>query len=287
MRDPYEVLGIGPDADAAEIRAAFRRLAKRLHPDLNPGDKAAAQAFREVSEAIAVLGGRERHGRGAAGEGEPFPFRPDEEPAASPFEDLYGEEGVSAFQAGRPARGEDVSYSLAVPLPLVATGGTQRVRLAGDAEVAVEVPPGVAEGEVLRVPGGGLAGRNGGPPGDALVTVSITPHRLFRREGRNLLLVLPVTLAEAVKGARVEVPTLEGRVAAAIPPGSDGGTRLRLRGRGLPERESGRRGDLLLELSLRLPPEPDATLGELLAEWEARQPYDPRAGLFAGEDALP
>lgn len=283
MRDPYEVLGIGPDADAATIRAAFRRLAKRLHPDLNPGDAVAAEAFRELSAAIALLGERTR-GQGAAGT---FAFRAEEETlAAGAFEELYGEEGLAGFRSGRPDRGEDLAYRIEVPLERVAAGGTQAVRLGGDAEATAKIPPGVAEGEVLRLAGTGLPGRNGGPAGDALLTVAIAPHRLFRRQGSDLLLELPVTLAEAVAGARVTVPTLEGRVAVALPPGSDGGTRLRLRGRGLPERGSGRRGDLLLEVTLRLPPAADEALAALLAEWEARHPYDPRAALLEdqGED---
>lgn len=292
MQDPYAVLGLRADADAEEIRRAYRRLAKRLHPDLNPGDGAAALAFRELSEAFAVLGDAERRARWDRGERavageEPFPFGPrsaesGEAPRDEAYSELFGEEGIEGYRVARPHRGEDVTYRISVPFRRAALGGPQQVRLAGDSEVTVSIPAGIEDEGQLRIEGQGLPGHGGGAAGDALLVVSIAPHPLFRRQGSDLLLTLPVTLDEAINGGRVAVPTLAGRIVVTVPPGSDGGSLLRIRGRGVFDRLKGHCGDLLLELAIRLPDGADEALRGFIADWSARHPEDdPRRALFA------
>lgn len=296
MLDPYEVLGVDRTADEATVQRAYRVLAKRLHPDLNPGDPGAERRFKALSEAHAILGNPRRRRRWDRGEREglfdadPFPFD-DNEPAPHPqqprgdraridlFEDFYSE--ITPDQAlRRGQRGQDVDYRIAVPFLLAARGGRQQLRLAGEREIEVEIPAGVEDGELLRVAGAGLAGGDGGTYGDAMLRVSVLPHALFIRQGADLHLELPVSLREAVVGARVRVPTLSGSVLARIPPGSDGRTRLRLKGRGLPQRGRSERGDLYLRLVILLPENPPASLGLLLSTDDDRSAGDAREELL-------
>jgi len=289
MRDPYDVLGLPPGADAAAIRRAFRALAKRLHPDLNPGDLAAQKAFQDLTQAYALLIdplARARWDGGGDGQGEgDFPFRRSAEGAGAPadiFADFFTDESPEGVQARRPRRGEDQSYRLSVPFLTAATGGRQRVRLAGDRELEVTIPPGVDSGQVLRLAGQGLPGSHGGAPGDALVEIEVEPHGRFRRSGADLHLDLAVTLGEAVNGGAVTVPTVDGSVTMRVPPGSNSGTVLRLKGHGLPDRQGGQ-GDQYLHLTVVLPDPPDPELARFLERWSARHPYDPRIGRIAEE----
>jgi len=283
MRDPYAVLGVSADADEAAIRRAYRLRAKRLHPDLHPGDAAAEAAFKELSEAFAIVGEAARRARWDRGELEVF-FA-GEEVAGGPepvFGEFFGEAGIAGFRAGQPRRGADVSWRARVPFLLAARGGRHSVRIAGDRDLALDVPAGVADGEVLRLPGQGLASLDGGPPGDALVEVTVEPHPHLRRDGADLHLDLPVTLAEALNGGVVAVATPAGSVAVRLPAGSNSDTRLRLRGRGLVRRQAGASGcgDLFLRLIVTLPQQPDSELRLFLAGWCAQHPYDPRQALF-------
>ena len=280
MLDPYEVLGVDRVADEAAVHRAYRVLAKRLHPDLNPGDPTAERRFKALSEAYAILGSRERRARWDRGEREtifgtdPFPFNGQERdpgPAAPfagqarvhLFEDFYSEKTPGeVLHSARP--GDDVDYRITVPFLAAAHGGRQVVRLAGEREVELEIPAGIEDGEHLRVAGAGLPGPDGGPAGDAICRVSVLPHPLFRREGADLHLELPIGLREAVMGARVQVPTLSGSVSMTVPPHSDGKTRLRLRGRGLPMRGRKATGDLYLRLVILLPDDPPPALGAIL-----------------------
>jgi DnaJ-class molecular chaperone len=297
MLDPYEVLGVDGTADEATVQRAYRVLAKRLHPDLNPGDPVAERRFKALSEAYAILGNPRRRARWDRGEREglfdsdPFPFE-DSDPVPGPaprrdgraridlFEDFYSDiTPDQALRSGR--RGQDVDYRITVPFLLAARGGRQQLRLAGEREIEVEIPAGIEDGELLRVAGAGLAGGDGGTYGDAVLRVSVLPHPLFSRQGADLHLELPVGLREAVVGARVRVPTLTGSVVAKIPPGSDGKTRLRLRGRGLPQRGRSERGDLYLRLVILLPENPPASLGLLLSTDDDRSAADAREKLFS------
>ncbi|GIX08544.1 DnaJ C-terminal domain-containing protein [Elioraea sp.] len=301
-KDPYETLGVARTATAEEIRRAYRKLAKKLHPDLNPGDRSAEARFKEVSAAYDLLSDPEKRRRFDAGEidaaGQERPrgpfFRDHATADAGPFrtwrgartgrsgledlfEDLFGErEFGRAERMGFP--GGDVALKLTVPFLDAVNGATARVSLPNGDVVDLKIPPGATDGQVLRLRGKGLPGIDGGPPGDALVELAVAPHPLYRREGDTIRYDLPVALHEAVLGAKVEAPTPAGRVMLTVPPGSNTGTVLRLRGRGV-ARPDGTRGDCIVTLKLMLPPGPDPALAQFLRGWEAGRRHDPRAGL--------
>jgi DnaJ-class molecular chaperone len=319
MRDPYEVLGVPRSAEAAAIKNAFRRLAKKHHPDANKSDPKAAQRFAELNAAYEILGdekkrkafdrgeidaeGKQRfHGfegfRSQPGGGFSnaqefetiFPGgfrRAGRASGFGGFEDIlkgmFGGAGrrtgfETQFETddiGAPPPGHDVAVPLTISLAEAAKGGTRRVRLPNGKEVDVKIPAGLADGQQIRLKGQGLPGP--GAVGDALITVTIAPHPLFAREGANLRLELPVTLYEAVLGAKVRVPTLDGAVELAIPAGTSGGRTFRLKGKGLPGK--GTPGDLLAVIRIVLPERDDAALTELMRKWRDAKPYDPRGNM--------
>lgn len=320
-RNLYEVLGVAKDADLDAIRKAYRKLARQHHPDVNPDDKAAEDRFKEVSEAYAVLSDPEKRrnydefgeisleggfdpeaarkaresfgahfGRGGAGtafdfggfEGQTFEY--------GDLDDLLG--NLFRERGGRRAaglRGHDVEATLELDFLEAARGGEKRLTLtrpgAGGAPtpetVTVRIPPGVADGGRIRLPGKGGPGMGGGPPGDLFATIRVRPHAVFRREGRDVHLDVPVTVTEAVKGARVEVPTLDGRATVTVPPGTDGGLRLRLRGKGIPDPAGGAAGDLYVVVRIVVPKDLDPEAAEALEKLGPFEPADPRRGLFS------
>lgn len=311
MRDPYEVLGVARSAAPEEIRQAYRGLAKGSHPDLHPGDAKAEARFKEISAAHDLLSdptkrarfdrgeidaeGNERpmfrrggggfrggFGNGAAarragpvGTGEIFGDAADLEQV---FADLFG--GGAGARAARAARGGDVTVALELDLPEAASGGRRTLALPDGRRVEVAIPAGVEDGHVLRLAGMGGAGLGGGPRGDAYVEVRLRPHPVFeRRAGGEIRVGLPVTLAEAVLGGRVTVPTVSGPVTMTIPKGSNTGTLLRLKGKGMPGAAGRPAGDQVVRLEVALPAEVDPELAELVERWEKRHRYDPRAGL--------
>jgi DnaJ-class molecular chaperone len=328
MRDPYDVLGVSKGASAAEIKNAFRKLAKRLHPDANKHDPKAASRFSELNAAYEILGEEKKRkafdrgeidaegkprfrgfegfgGRGPGGFGregnfETFTwgsdgFRRGSGPGFGGFEDILKEAfggGMGNAARGRPGGGfgfaqedfgggvggqsGDVAASLTISLPEAAHGVRKRVQLPTGKEVEVKIPAGLADGQQIRLKGQGAAGHSG-RVGDLLITVSITPHPLFAREGADLRLELPIALHEAVLGAKVRVPTLDGAVELAIPAGTNSGRTFRLKGRGFPGR--GGKGDLLATVCIVLPERSDAELDELMRKWRERKPYDPRQGM--------
>ncbi len=303
--DPYTTLGIPRTASEDEVRRAFRTLAKKHHPDLNPGDSAAEARFKAISAANELLSDADKRARFDRGEldaeGQPRPERQfyrgyadapgrggytarPGTPEGHPLSEEELGDIMGAFFRPRaptgPARGADHSYALEVPLLDAVRGTTTRLALPDGRTLDVTIPPGLEDGQTLRLRGGGAPGRNGGPPGDALIEVAVLPHSHFRREGRDLHLDLPVTVREAVLGARVPVPTPGGTVTLSVPPRSDSGTRLRLRGRGVPASGDTPAGDLFCTLRLVLGGADDR-LAALLADWHPAEEPDPRAGLSA------
>ncbi|MDO8838650.1 MAG: DnaJ C-terminal domain-containing protein [Parvibaculum sp.] len=289
MRDPYEILGLKPDAGNAEVKAAYRRLAKRLHPDaMSEGNAARQQArFQEVTAAYNQLkddAARRRYEaerRAAAGVARASAFEETMRGGATEHpvsEDIFSElfEGIrSAGKRVFRARGDDQTYHLTVSFLDAANGARKRVRLAAGKMLDVNVPAGIDDGNQIRLRGQGGAGHGGAEAGDALVTVAIDPHPHFRREGRDIHLTVPVSLPEAVLGARVDVPTISGPVSLSVPAGSNSGTRLRLKGRGIAA-EGGTPGDQYVTLTLVLPEPPDEALQDFAATWTAGAKHNPR-----------
>lgn len=300
----YETLGVSGTATQDEIRAAYRKLAKTHHPDLNPGEKEAERKFKEISAANAILSDPEKRRRYDAGEideqgvekppdrrfyrdyaeaGPSFRYGTGEDYGR--FEDLGGifEEMLRQSGAEREGgqtrlrmRGQDAGYRLAIDFLEAVNGAQKRIDLPDGRTLDVRIPAGLSDGQTLRLAGMGGPGLNGGPPGDALIEVEIRPHPVFRREGTTIHSVLPITLNEAIAGASVRVDTVSGPVDLKIPQGSSSGRVMRLRGKGVPDGRGGGRGDHLVELRIALPQSPDPELAQLIAEWEARHPYDPR-----------
>lgn len=304
--DPYTTLGVARTATADEIRRAYRGAAKKSHPDLHPGDKAAEARFKTINAANDILSDPEKRGQFDRGEidaeGQAVPersyyrdyaqgeagqrYRPGASAGAGGGGFEQGDMGdmFGAFfreQANQPRRGRDRSYRLDVAFLDAVNGATERLTLPDGQTLDVRVPPGLEDGQVLRLRGKGDAGARGGAAGDALIEVSVLPNPLYRREGVDLVIEVPVTFAEAVLGARVEVPTPRGRVTLSVPPRSDAGARLRLRGRGVAAHGEQAAGDLYVTLRLVAGPV-DAELEEFLRKWApGHAAFDPRAGLEA------
>ena len=312
MRDPYDVLGVSKTASEAEIKSAFRKLAKKYHPDQSKELKA-KERFAEVGSAYEILGDDKKRkafdrgeidaeGKPRAPQFEGFGFGG--QPGAGPrdfrnFGFDFGAGGSSTeggsidpdilaelFGAGRgrgrsqaAARGEDIGVTVAVPLATIAQGGSTRVILPTGKTLDVAVPAGIEEGKSIRLRGQGHPGRRAGPPGDVIVTIRYAAHPLFKVEGRDLRLDLPITLYEAILGARVRAPTLSGEVEVSIAPGANAGRVLRLRGKGLPGGAEQAAGDLLATLRIVLPNEPDAELTALMQKMRDQKPYKPRSGM--------
>jgi DnaJ-class molecular chaperone len=305
--DPYAVLGVGRDASQDEIKRRYRALAKELHPDLNPDKPEVGARFSQITAAYDLLSDpeqRARYDRGeidASGQERPQQYYRDfaEDPQATRFytregfgdadslhdlfEGLFGEAAAGGQRGGRSfrmrARGADVSYTLPVDFIDAAKGARKRVTVGDGHTIDLTIPPGLRDRQTLRLKGQGMPGYEGGPPGDAYVEVHVQPHPLFERKDNNVHVELPVSLAEAVLGGRIEVPTIDGPVSMTVPKGSNSGTTLRLKGRGIVDPKSGQRGDQYVKLRVVLPKSVDPELEELVRRWAESHPYDPRAGL--------
>lgn len=311
MRDPYSVLGVSKSASAEEIKKAYRKLAKKLHPDVNPGDKKAEERFKEVSSAFEVLGdpkkralwdefgeistrpgfdeqkarewqrqaqaaggpGGFRGFEGFEGYGGPQGFRGrtggfDPDDLASMFGDIFSQRQAGRARRSRmePVPGDDVEAAIEVDLRDAVLGAEREISFTrpdgGTARLRVKIPPGVETGSRVRLPGQGSPGERGGEPGDLYLRITVREHPTVRVQGRDLLLDLPITPAEALAGAEVTAPTFEGPVKLKIPPASQSGRKLRLKGRGLPALKGGStgapRGDLYVVLQIVLPPDSTA-----------------------------
>ncbi len=304
--DPYQTLGVARDASQAQIRSAYRKLAKQHHPDLNPGSKAAEARFKLVSAANELLSDPEKRGRFDRGEidasGQEAPprhsYREHAEAAGGRRYGAHGAQPESWSQADiddmfgsmftdeargdtRPRRGHDERYVLTAAFLDAVNGAVRRLTLPDGRTLDVKIPVGTTDGQVLRLRGQGGPGRHGGPAGDALIEIRVAAHPLFVRDGQNISLELPVRLSEAVLGGPVEIPTPGGVVRMRVPPHSDTGTELRLRGRGVPAHGTLPAGDLRAKLRVVIG-RPDAALEAFLRDWKPEHDSDPRAAMEEG-----
>ncbi len=293
MKDPYSVLGVPKSSTDAELKKTYRTLAKKLHPDINSGDEKIAERFKEVSAAYALLrdkdlrarydrgeinadgsekgfagggfdprsGGMGGMGGGRFGDG----FDP-EEIFASIFGGARGGR-QSGRRQRRPQKGQDIAYRLKIDFLDAVKGGKKPITLANNKSLNVTIPENVKEGQKIRLKGQGDDGMNGGPAGDAIIEISINKHAFFRCEGNDIHLDLPITLQEAVLGEKVNIPTIDGKVAMTIPKGSSSGRLLRLKGKGAADPKSKKRGDQYVKLQIMLPDEPDEALEKLIKKW--------------------
>ena len=296
MKDPYEVLEVARDADPADIKKVYRALAKKLHPDVNPDNKAVEQRFKEVSAAYDILSDPEKRGqfdrgeigadgaarhrgpfrsqRGGGGFGG-FDFGGAGVNVEDLFADLFGRgRRPTARQQARP-KGRNLTYTLRISFVDAMRGGRQRVALHSGKTLDVNLPPGATDGQKLRLKGQGMRGGAGAAAGDAFVELLVDSHPYMRRDGLDIHLDLPTTLGEAVLGAKIKVPTIDGVVSASVPKGSNTGTVLRLKGRGILAPKGGRRGDQYVRLHIVLPDAPDRKLSEFLENWPGGD-YDVR-----------
>jgi DnaJ-class molecular chaperone len=307
-QDPYQELGVSRTASADEIRKAFRKLAKTLHPDQNPNDKKAEERFKRVTGAFDILGdvekrkkfdrgeidadGRESM-RGYSGGGNPFggggggPFRGQSSAQGFEgvnFDDILGEMFSRGGGQGGPgggfgggrgfaSKGSDIRARLEVDLEDAINGATRRITFGDGRTLDVAIPKGATDGQTLRLRGQGHAGRSGGAAGNVLIELALKRHPLYRIEGADLYMDLPVTIPDAVLGAKVDAPTPEGAVTLTVPKGSNSGATLRLKGRGGVDPNTGKRGDLFAKLIVTLPEPPDAELVKLAEEWRRDRPY--------------
>ena len=305
MADPYTTLGVARGATEDEIKKAYRKLAKELHPDRNKDNPKASERFSQVTQAYDLLTDKDKRARFDRGEidGEGNPTSPfggfgagagpgggfrssgfeaggDSGDFSDIFEGLFGGRGGAGggFQGGfgrrqPPAKGANVAYRLQVPFEDAATLAPQRVTLGDGKTIDVKLPAGVENGTQMRLGGKGQPGPGGA--GDAIVTIEVTPHRFFTRDGDDVRLDLPVTLKEAVLGGPVRVPTVEGAVMLTVPKGASSGKTLRLKGRGF-HKKGGGRGDQLVTLMIDLPAD-DPELGAFVEGWSDGNAGNPRA----------
>lgn len=296
--DPYKELGVARNASAEEVKKAFRKLAKDLHPDKNPGVKAAEERFKRVTAAFDLLGDKDKRAKFDRGEidadgREQFRgFGGGARPGAGPggfggapggragfenidLDELFGMFGGQGRQRGArdfTPKGQDVRATLEITLEDSITGATRRIQFSDGRTLDVTIPKGAGDGQVIRLRGQGAPGRMG-EAGDALIELRIAKHPLYRREGADLEMDLPISAPDAILGGKVTVPTPEGRVSMTVPAGSNSGKVLRLKGRG--GYAGGKRGDLLARLVVTLPEPQDETLVKFAEEWRARRPYTP------------
>jgi DnaJ-class molecular chaperone len=296
-KDLYEILGVKKDASDAEIRKAFLKLAKKLHPDVNPGNKEAEVQFKEVNFAHEVLKDKKKraqYDQMREGGGRPFaggrPGRTWQQQGGAPgggpagsgsfsyedfsdfglgdlFQEIFGGGGFGgATTGGRPGarrptpmaqRGSDREMALTISLIEAARGGERALEFSDGKRLTVKIPAGVESGSKIKLSGQGDGGANGGPSGDLILVMEVAPHPTFQREGLDIVVRLPISFSEAVLGAEVDVPTLDGKVVMKIPKGISSGQRLKLTGKGIRSNRSPKPGDQVVEVQIKIPRVPD------------------------------
>lgn len=302
--DPYQLLGVKADASHKEIQSAFRKLAKKSHPDLNPGDKRAEEQFKNISAAYELLSDAEKRARFDRGEidmtgaekaprnfyrhyasadGPDGPYHngagfADFDDAGDIFANFFSRRASPGGRSASHAAGDDRHFSLKVDFLDAVNGAKTKVSLPDGSTLEVQVPVGTRDGQTIRLRGKGDAGTGGGPAGDALIDISVRPHRIFTRDGDDILLDLPVSLSEAVLGGKVRVPTPSGAVNMVLPPNSNSGKTLRIKGKGV-RRQNGDAGNVYATLKIMLPDHPDDELVSFVARWSAGAKENPRKNM--------
>lgn len=298
----YHVLGVSKDAGEAEIKSAYRKLARQYHPDLNKDDKSAAEKFKEISCAYDILGDKEKRkkydnneidcdgkptgfgaGMGGAGGGYSYTGNPfgggfgGGEGASFDFSSIFGDDifsqfggasrggfhGFSGASSRRPRKGEDIAYTMRIDFLSAARGDEKTVNINGK-NINVKIPAGTQDGQTLRLKGLGHPSQSGGSAGDVLITLNVDKHPYFVADGSNILMDLPITIKEAVLGAKVTVPTITGKVNVNIPPYASSGEKLRLKGKGMKNKSAA--GDQIITLKIIAPPKADSALEKALNE---------------------
>ena len=285
VKNLYDVLGVSKSASEAEIKSQYRKLARKYHPDLNKDNKEASDKFKEVSLAYEILGDKEKRKKydnnEIDGDGKPTGFGAgfggnggfgnsgfngyssgfNANGAGFDFSSIFGEDIFGQFGGGgfgnRSRKGQDISYSLDVEFLDAVRGAEKSVQLNGK-QLNIKIPEGTVDGQVLRLKGQGGVGLQGGANGDALVTIKVKPHPYFRVEGNNIVLDLPISIKEAVLGAKIVVPTISGKVNVSIPQYSSSGEKLRLRGKGIKYKNGV--GDEIINLVIKAPKEKNKEL---------------------------
>lgn len=309
--DPYDSLGLTRTATADAIKKAYRKLVRTSHPDLHPDDAGAEARFKAIAAAYEVLKNPETRARFDAGEidglGAERPQRQYYRDFAHAPDNAYQQGHGFGYNAdpadifaeilrnrGRPrgadgfgghdfqAAGPDARYKLDVPFLDAARGSETHITLPDGQSLKVKIPQGTEDGQVLRLRGKGASGFGGGPPGDALITILVPPHSVFRRDGDDILVTLPITIDEAILGGKVTTPTIDGPVGLTVPAGANSGRVLRLRGRGVARAGRKTAGDQKVELRVVVPSDPDESLRDFLLEWRKTHAYDPRVDLMKG-----
>lgn len=300
--DPYSVLGVDKDASAAEIKKAYRRIAKDCHPDLKPGDAEAEEKFKAAAAAYDLLKDPETRARFDNGEidasGQERPqqqyYRDYAEAAGNPYrgrqadpddmsdifaEFMRGRGGYGSRTQEFHAPGHNLNYTLQISFLDAVFGANQKLTLPDGNRIEVKIPAGITTGQTIRLRGKGAPGYGDSAPGDALVTITVTDHPVFDRQGDDIHITLPITIDEAVLGGKVAAPTIDGGVNVSVPAGTSSGKTLRLRGKGVKKRGSSERGDQLIELTVVLPGKVDDELKHFMETWREAHHYDPRKGM--------
>ena len=315
--DPYAALGLTKTATAADIKKAYRKLVRTSHPDLHPDDPKAEARFKTITAAHDVLKDPATRARFDAGEIDASGAERQTERGGRTFYRDYADAPGQTYRQGQGfedfgdpsdifahilrqraqtgsgqrgqfadsdigAPGQDLRFSLEVPFLDAARGTKTRITLPGSDSFEVQIPRGLNDGQTLRLRGRGGPGYGGGPAGDALVTITVRAHPVFRRDGDDIVLTLPISIDEAILGGKVAVPTIAGLVNLTIPKGATSGQTLRLRGRGVHPARAAKAGDQRVELRIATPPKIDESLQGFMENWRKANAYDPRKAVFEG-----